>query len=101
MINETFFCDEMGIRLSDARIKKAWSEPQKKVKVEKPLKDVKLNYWGATSRGATSLQIFANNLNADAYQDIVEEHITEMEEIYPEGFYLQHDNSRVHKCVEG
>ena len=101
MIDETFFGDEMGIRLSDARIKKAWSEPQKKVKVEKPLKDIKLNCWGAISRqGATSLYIYKENLKASKYEDIVEEHITEMEELYPEGFYFLHDNSQVHKSAE-
>ena len=54
-IDETFFADEMGIWLSDAAAKKAWSGPYKKVKIEKPLKDIKLNCWGAISRNeATS-----------------------------------------------
>ena len=102
MIDETFFSDEMGIWLSDARIKKAWSGPEKKIKVEKPQRDVKLNCWGAISRqGATSLHIFKDNLTGSTYEDIIDEHIPEMEQLYPEGFYFQHDNSSVHQSAEG
>jgi len=100
MIDETFFSDEMGI--SNARIKKAWSGPEKKIKVEKPQRDVKLNCWGAISRqGATSLHIFKDNLTGSTYEDIIDEHIPEMEQLYPEGFYFQHDNSSVHQSAEG
>jgi len=102
MIEETFFSDEMGIRLSDTKIKKAWGEPSKKLKVEKPQEDIKLNCWGAiSSRGATSLHIFSSNLNGPLYEDILDEHIMEMEELYPEGFYFQQDRSSVHQYAEG
>jgi len=91
----------MGIRLSDTTIKKAWGAPSKKVKVEKPKKDVKLNCWGAISlRGATTLHIFKDNLKAAQYKGILEEHIPEMEALYPEGYLFQYDKSSVHKTCE-
>ena len=100
-INETFFSDEMGIKLSQAMPKKAWSGPNKKVKIVKPAKDIKLNCWGAISRnGATSLEIFENNLKADSYQAIVQKHQQEMIQVYPEGVQFTHDNSQVHKSSE-
>jgi len=63
-IKRCFFSDEMGIRLTElSKGDKGWMQPQKKLKVERVDKDVKLNCWGAISwQGATSLHIFSDNL---------------------------------------
>lgn len=98
-IYETFFSDEMGIRLSEAHPKKTWGLPYKKLKTEKPLQDIKINCWGAISfEGATSLHIFRDNLDAPLYQNILLEHKQEMQALYPEGFYFQQDNLPAHKA---
>jgi len=100
-LDQVFFSDEMGIRLSDATLKKAWGDPYKKVKVEKPKKDVKLNCWGAISvRGATTLHIFSDNLKKQRYQNILEEHIPEMQALYPEGFLFQQDKHSAHQACQ-
>jgi len=98
-IYETFFSDEMGIRLSDAQQKKTWGLSYKKIKTEKLLQDCKRNCWGwgaVSYNGATSLHIFKENLDDSLYQDILSEHKLEMEELYPEGSEFQQDNSSVH-----
>ena len=101
-IFETFFSDEMGIKLSDMHVRRAWGQPNKKLKIEKPLNDIKFNCWGAISaNGATSLHIFGENLNAARYQDILDAHVSEMEELYPDGFNFQHDNHPAHRASEG
>lgn len=100
-LGTTFYSDEMGIRLFDAQPKKAWGETCKKIKMEKPLHDIKLSCWGAISRrGSTSLHIFKGNLNGPLYETILQEHTQEMQELYPSGFWFQHDNLPVHQCVE-
>ena len=68
-IDNAFYSDEMGIKLSDMHVKKAWVEKSaEKLKVEKPRENIKLNCWGAISRqGATSIEIFENNLNSSKY----------------------------------
>lgn len=100
-IYETFYSDEMGIRLSKAKKDKHWYAPGKKIKTEKPVQDVKLNCWGAISyRGATSLEIFHENLDHTVYESIIEKHLPEMDEIYPDGYYFMHDNHKAHTYVE-
>ena len=100
-LEEAFFSDEMGVTLSDTLTIKTWSGPQKKVKIDKPLADVKVNCWGAISKnGATSLEIYRGNLKADRYQVIVQNHVDEMEELCPSGVKFIHDNSSVHKASE-
>lgn len=100
-IDETFFADEMGIDLVDVVSPEGWSTSRKKLKVEKPQRNVKVNCWGAISRrGATSLEIYKENLNASHYVDIVVEHYQEMEDLYPEGFVYRHDNLKLHKAAE-
>lgn len=97
----TFFSDEMGINLSDAYQKKVWHPPNKKVKVSKPDRDVRLNCWGAVSaQGATSLHIFKGSLDRVKYQAILQEHKEEMEELYPNGYLFIHDNLRAHTAAE-
>ena len=62
-IDEIFFSDEMGINLSDILTTKDQSGPRKKVKVEKPITDVRVSRWGAISRyGAASLEIYQGTL---------------------------------------
>lgn len=101
-IYNTFFTDEMGMKLSDAHVKKAWGQPNKKIKIELPDDDTKVDCWGGiSSNGATSLHIYTDNLKGSAYKEIVDEHIMELEELYPEGYYYQHDNHPCHKSAEG
>jgi transposase len=101
-IYQTFYADEMGIRLSDVNKTKSWQDPIKKIKVELPEYDVKLNCWAAISyEGATSLEIFKDNLKRPVYQNIVNKHKKEMEELFPDGFYYIHDNHPTHKSVHG
>lgn len=98
---ETFFSDEMGIKLTECYPRKVWSQAGKKVKINPPIQNVKLNCWGAISAdGATSLHIYKENLTAPLYQDILEEHKTEMDQVKPDGFLYMHDNSSVHGAVE-
>ena len=100
-IEETFYGDEMGISLYDTVSSKGWIGPRKKIKVEYPVKNVKINCWGAISqRGGTSLHIYKGSLNADLYEEIVTEHYEEMLDLYPEGFTYQHDNLPIHKAAE-
>ncbi len=100
-IDQTIFTDEMGIKLSEAHAPMSWGKPNKKIKVEKPKYDMRLNCWGGISiNGATSLHIFKPNLTSDLYENILEEHLPEMEELYSEDFFLQHDNLPAHKSAE-
>ena len=101
MIYETFFSDEMGIKLSDAYPRKVWGKAGDEMEIEKDLKEVKLNCWGViSSRGSTSLHIYQENLRSSLYQTILEKRRTEMDEIYPEGFYFVQDNHPVHQASE-
>lgn len=100
-IEQTFYSDEMGIKLSETTPKKTWQTPTKKVKLQKPIQNVKLNCWGAVSRmGATSLELFKENLKAPKYQSILEEHQLEMQKMYPNGFFFIHDNHKTHTACE-
>ena len=55
-LKQTIFTDEMGMDLADAYPRKAWSQPYKKIKYEKPEKNVRMNCWaGLSVVGATSL----------------------------------------------
>ena len=96
-IYQTFYSDEMGIRLSDIGKTKAWQEPGKKIEMEIEYEDVKLNCWAAVSlRGATTLEIFKENLKGITYQNILGRHIQEMNNLYPTGFFFIHDNHQSH-----
>jgi len=100
-LEEIFFSDEIGINLTEAERTKGWGGPRKKLKAEKPKKDVRVNCWGAISQnGATSLEIWTGTLDGPLYQDIVTSHISEMEDLYPGGFIFQHDNYGAHKYAE-
>jgi len=60
-----------------------------------------LNCWGGISvNGATSLHIFKGSLKGTVYQETLEEHISEMEEPFPDGYYFQHDKHSSHTCCE-
>lgn len=100
-LQRTFFSDEMGKNLSDCYKHSVWNPPGKQFKVDRPNKDVRINVWGAISaRGATSLHLYKGSLKADRYQEILEEHKQEMDRLYPEGYFFQHDNLSVHTAVE-
>ena len=103
-IKKTFFSDEMGIRLFDlSDTARTWIPPaKKKVKTERVTQDVKLNCWGGISwNGATSLHIYKTNLTNDLYQDILEEHAMEIEEVYNnKKVYFQQDKHPAHNDVE-
>ncbi|KAL4500898.1 hypothetical protein ABPG72_020132 [Tetrahymena utriculariae] len=58
----------------------------------------KLHVWGAISyRGAISLDLFEENLTAENYINILKKKRRLMNQLYPEGYYFQHDNSSIHK----
>ncbi|KAL4496951.1 hypothetical protein ABPG72_002107 [Tetrahymena utriculariae] len=80
-IDETFYSDEMGINIKDAHKSKVWTRKgNKKIKAEKPEETVKLNCWGAiSSKGATSLHIYKENLNSDLYEEIIFDHKKEIQ----------------------
>ena len=44
-VYQTFYADEMGTRLSEVNKTKGWQNPLKKIKVQVPEVDVKLNCW--------------------------------------------------------
>ena len=101
-IYQTFYSDEMGIRLSNLPKTKAWQESGKKIEMEIESEDIKLNCWGGISfRGATTLEIFKENLKGPTYQNILGRHIQEMEDLYPTGFFFIHDNHQSHTSVHG
>ena len=54
--------------------------------------------WGGIStRGKTPLKVARGSINADRYQDILEEClIQEMDTLYPDGWVLQQDNASAH-----
>jgi transposase len=103
-IKQTFFSDEMGVKLSEmSNYNKTWTLPtRKKVKTERNSRDVKINCWGAISwNGATSLHIYKENLRNPLYQGILGDHAMEMEEIYGNRkCYFQQDNLPAHGNVE-
>jgi len=100
-IDETFFSDETGIKLSESHPTRAWSRPGRKIEAKTPKRDVKVNCWAAIStRGATSLHIYEGSLTGLRYCDILQAGIPEMERLYPEGFYFQQDNHPAHKLNE-
>lgn len=102
-LKRCFFSDEMGIRLKEvSNLDKAWQGPNGNLKKKRINQDIKLNCWAAISwNGATSLHIFSENLNNTLYQDIVESHAMELEDIYPDkNYYYQHDNLPAHNKLE-
>ena len=57
------YSDETGMNLSEAHRDKQWQDPNKRVKLSLPKRDVRLSCWGAIClRGATSLSL-QRNLN--------------------------------------
>jgi len=101
-IKRCFFSDEMGIRLSEiSKPKKHWMQAGMELENERVDDDIKLNCWGAISwKGATSLHIFSENLNNSLYQEIVEKHREEMENLYQQDFCYQHDKHPFHLTFE-
>lgn len=102
-IKRCFFSDEMGIRLSELyKPRKHWMQEGMKIKNQRICEKIKLNCWGAISwNGATSLHIYSENLNNALYQEIVEKHRKEMENLYPlRDFSYQHDNHPTHLTFE-
>ena len=101
VIFETFFADEMGIALSDAHQTKSWGLVHTTMEVEIPRSNIRLNCWGAISfRGATSLKIYKESMNAGIYQKILNEHREELDALYPKGWYFAHDNLSSHSACE-
>ena len=98
---QTFFSDKMGINLSDAHKHKIWAKDHEVMEIEIPRHDVKINCWGAISfRGATSLHIYKTTLKKDLYQEILEEYRTELDDLYPRGWYFAHDQHKFHLASE-
>ena len=100
-IHNSYFADEMGISLSEAHREKVWNPPRKKVKVEEPRQDIRLNCWAAISEnGATKLHIYKETLETRTYENILQQHKKEMDRLYPQGYYFIHDNSKVHIAAQ-
>lgn len=99
LIYQTFFSDEMGIELNKMHKNKAWQIPAEKMRRKSTIENARLNCWGAISaQGATSLDIYENGMNGDAYKQVIERHKAEMERLYPNGeFYLIQDNHPAHR----
>jgi len=96
-----FYSDETGYNLSEAHRNKVWNPPNKQVKVDFTNKDIRVNCWGAISScGATSLHIYKSNLKADTYETILTTHKEEMDLLYPDGYFYQHDNLSSHTAAE-
>lgn len=61
----------------------------------------KLHAWGAISvKGTTKLELFTDNLKAVGYLKILRRRKRDMDALYPEGYYFQHDGSGVHRADE-
>jgi hypothetical protein len=53
--------------------------------------------WGGIYlRGKTNLSVVVGTMDSIVYQDIIDENLSTMFELYPEGFILQQDNARPH-----
>ena len=53
--------------------------------------------WGAiSSRGTTTLSLSKGSVNAEKYQDILNEHLPSLDILYPDGYVLQQDNATAH-----
>lgn len=91
-----FFTDEASFWVNKSRSNYEWTnDPSVTHGYESH--GTKIHVWGAISyRGALPLHFFKQNLKGDYYIQILEENISEMEELYPEGFTFQHDNGPPH-----
>jgi len=88
----TVFSDEMGRSLNP---------PHKKVKVDDPPNDIRLNCWaGISYQRVTSLHLYKESLRTDRYQGILEEHKDELDKLNPGGYFFQHDKLKVIKVLK-
>ena len=101
LIYKTFFSDEMGIELNNAR-RRAWQSATEKIRKKVVIENIKLECWGAISaRGATTLEIYKKGMNGDLFRQVIEGHRVEMEQLYPDGeFYFIQDSLPVHRMNE-
>ena len=96
-ITQSFWADESGMWLSEAMRKKVWIKGNKIV-FSAPTGDIKLNMRGTiSSKGATNLHIYKENLEGKVYCQILAERKIEMERLFPEGYYYFYDRHSVHK----
>lgn len=94
----TVFTDECSFWQTNTKPKKLWTD--------NPLNEegvgehgLKLHCWGAiTARGPLSLEIFEDNLTAEKLVNIMKNRLLELDDLYPEGFIWQQDNSGVHRA---
>lgn len=101
LIYSSFFSDEMGFQLNNAR-RRCWQIPPKKLRRKDKKENVKLGCWGAISaQGATSLEIYKGGMNGDFFRQVIERHKPEMETLFPDGdFYFIQDNLSAHRKSE-
>ena len=98
---KTFFSDEMGINLSDAHRSKTWAKSHDVMEIEIPRNEIRVSCWGAISfRGATPLSIYKKSMKMERYKKCLEESCPIIDDLYPEGWYLVHDNSTTHSASE-
>jgi transposase len=92
--DDVWFTDESIFQFYSNTMK-IWSKgkPTKKIPKHSP----KVMLWGGISlRGKTNLSVVVGTMDSIVYQDIIDENLPTMFELYPEGFTLQQDNARPH-----
>lgn len=94
----TIITDEASFWLNKARPGKVWTaNPDEEVGLG--VHGAKIHCWGGISaRGALKLEIFEENLNAEAYIQILRRKLPEIQRLYPEGWQWQQDGSGVHRA---
>jgi hypothetical protein len=95
---KTVFTDETSFWLNRCRPDHQWT--QNPLLETGPSKHgPKLHLWGAiTARGAISLEIFEENLNAQRYLAILKKKKGEIDALYPDGYVFMQDGSPIHRA---
>ncbi|KAL4496952.1 hypothetical protein ABPG72_002108 [Tetrahymena utriculariae] len=94
----TCFTDECTFWLNKSHPKKQWISPNSEKKDFIISKGVKVHCWGGiTSRGALKIEIMTDNMNSKIYLNILKKKVKELEELFPQGYVWQEDNSPVHR----
>lgn len=94
--NSVIFTDECSFWVNRSSPDRQWTSDARTLEGYEA-HGCKIHVWGAISaRGALPLHIFKQNLKGDYYIEILEQNLSEMEELYPDGFTFQQDNGPPH-----
>jgi len=98
--DEVIFTDEAGIWLNDNKGKGWFPSGKPFIECEVESRE-KINIWGAISlAGKVGIYTFRDNFNAGTFEDVLRQVLVPVaQDLYPDGCYLQMDNSQVHKAV--